>query len=90
MFAEENFASPYPDITLPSIDFDKYDLFYVQGKTTTAVADLHADLITDGYPYRLWVYVQTSMQEMDRWSVGYLVRKDDWNDQVKLDLVIID
>ena len=89
LFAEENFASPYPDITLPSIDFDKYDLFYVQGKTTTAVADLHADLITDGYPYRLWVYVQTSMlQEMDRWSVGYLVRKDDWNDQVKLQLII--
>ena len=89
LFAEENFVSPYRNVTLPPIDFGKYDLFYVQGETTTAVGDLHADMITKGYPYRLWVYVQTSMlQEMDRWSVGYLVQKDDWNDQVKLQLIL--
>lgn len=91
LFAEENFVSPYEKVTLPPIDFNKYDLFYVQGNTTTAVGDLHADMSTNGYPYRLWVYVQTTMlQSLDSWSVGYLVQKDDWNDQVKLDLVIID
>ena len=32
----------------------------------------------------------TMLPSVDRWSVGYLVQKDDWNDQVTLDLVIID
>lgn len=91
LFAEENFVSPYEKVTLPPIDFNKYDLFYAQGNTTTEIYDFHADMNTNCYPYRLWVYVQTSMlASLDSWSVGYLVQKDDWNDQVKLDLVIID
>lgn len=91
LFAEENIASPYDKVTLPPIDFNKYDLFYAQGNTSTEIYDFHTDMNTNGYPYRLWVYVQTSMlASLDSWSVGYLVQKDDWNDQVKLDLVIID
>lgn len=91
LFAKENIASPYDKVTLPPIDFNKYDLFYVQGNTSTEIYDFHTDMNTNGYPYRLWVYVQTSMlASLDSWSVGYLVQKDDWNDQVKLDLVIID
>lgn len=91
LFAKENFVMSHLDVTLPPIDFNKYDLFYVQGNTSTMIGDLHADMETDGYPYRLWVYVKmTMLPSVDRWSVGYLVQKDDWNDQVKLDLVIID
>lgn len=91
LFAEENFAKSCQNVTLPPIDFNKYDLFYAQGNTSTEIYDFHADMNTNGYPYRLWVYVQTSMlASLDSWSVGYLVQKDDWNDQVKLDLVIID
>ena len=91
LFAKENFVMSYLDVTLPPIDFNKYDLFYVQGNTSTKIADLHADMETNGYPYRLWVYVKmTKLPSVDRWSVGYLVQKDDWNGQVTLDLVIID
>lgn len=91
LFAEENFVKSCQNVTLPPIDFNKYDLFYAQGNTSTEIYDFHADMNTNGYPYRLWVYVQTSMlASLDSWSVGYLVQKDDWNDQVKLDLVIID
>ena len=89
LFAEKNFVTSYEKVTLPPIDFSRYDLFYVQGKTTSAVSDFHADMITDGYPYRLWVYVMTSMsQSLDEWCVGYLVPKSDWNDQVQLEMVI--
>lgn len=91
LFAKENFAKSCQNVTLPPIDFNKYDLFYAQGNTSTEIYDFHTDMNTNGYPYRLWVYVQTSMlASLDSWSVGYLVQKDDWNDQVKLDLVIID
>ena len=91
LFAKENFAKSCQNVTLPPIDFNKYDLFYAQGNTSTEIYDFHADMNTNGYPYRLWVYVKmTMLPSVDSWSVGYLVQKDDWNDQVKLDLVIID
>lgn len=69
---------------LEKIDFDQYDLVYLQG-STHEMESFKTWLDTGTYPYQ--IYVQIKEKEVDhavpvRWAVAYLLPKSDANQVV--------
>lgn len=63
---------------LRKVDFGKYNLIYIQGKSRNGITDIDSNWDTDSSPYRLSITIKTNLTEEYRnWSVAYLMPKSD-------------
>lgn len=62
---------------LKSVDFETYDLVYLQGGSAHGIKDMQFSWNLKTNPYRLSVVItQDYTTEYDRWAVGFLMLKE--------------
>ncbi|WP_373136325.1 hypothetical protein [Phocaeicola plebeius] len=68
---------------LSKIDFNKYDLAYIQGTSPTGIEDFNIQWNVDTTPYELLINIKNNMTtQYQIWSLAYLIDKSKSNDVV--------
>lgn len=69
------------------IDFEKYDLVYVQGVSSSGINDISTQWDMDHVPYILKIDIrQDFTTETERWNRGFLLAKTGNNTSVKTEV----
>lgn len=75
---------------LAEVDFDRYDLVYIQGASSSGIEDLQAQWNLESIPYELSVRITYNLTaEYCVWSLAYLIAKSESN-QVTASVVYTD
>ncbi len=65
---------------LAEVDFDRYDLVYIQGASSSGIEDLQAQWNLESIPYELSVRITYNLTaEYCVWSLAYLIAKSESN-----------
>lgn len=68
---------------LSKIDFNKYDLAYIQGASPTGIEDFNVQWNVDTTPYELSINIKNNITtQYQIWSLAYLIAKRKNNDVV--------
>ena len=68
---------------LSKIDFNKYDLAYIQGASPTGIEDFNVQWNVDTTPYELSINIKNNITtQYQIWSLAYLIAKRKNNDLV--------
>ncbi|MFG6411770.1 MAG: hypothetical protein K1V92_12525 [Bacteroides acidifaciens] len=68
---------------LSIIDFNKYDLAYIQGASPTGIEDFNVQWNVDTTPYELSINIKNNITtQYQIWSLAYLIAKRKNNDVV--------
>ncbi len=62
---------------LSKIDFNKYDLAYIQGASPTCIVDFNIQWNVDTTPYELLINIKNNiLLQYQEWSLAYLIGKN--------------